>query len=168
MAKEASRNGLAVTADTYGCTFSGLDLDSGRYSTSENDLILALKHPLVMVGGVSFVDEKGKAGPPRAYGNYPRILRRYVGEEPIIPWETAIKKMTSMPAKRLGLTNQGVLETGYKADIVIFDPLEVSDFSIREEPSILFRGMHYHGNPVAAEGEPTGILAEQGLKNLKR
>lgn len=168
MVEEASQAGLDITADVYGYTFSSLDLDSGRYSMSEEDLILALKHPLVMVGSDSWFSDGGKPNHPRTFGNYPRILRKYVREEQILTWGEAIKKMTSMPAKRLGLKDRGILEIGYKADVVVFDPQEITDCSTRQELSILAKGMQYvfvNGKPAVAEGMATGILAGQVLKN---
>lgn len=162
----AAQSGLDITGDVYGYNFSSWDLDSDRVSISEEDLCDALAHPLVMVGSDSYIHPGGRAGHPRAYGNYPRILRRYVREENIISLETAIKKMTSMPAKRLGLKDRGLLAPGMKADIAVFDANTVTDCATRSNPTILSQGMHYvfvNGQVAVREGQPTGVLAGQVL-----
>lgn len=162
----AAQSGLDITGDVYGYTFSSLDLDSNRESIWEEDLCLALAHPLVMVGSDSGLRRGGQAIHPRAYGNYPRILRRYVREEQLISLETAIKKMTSMPAKRLGLKERGLLAPGMRADIAVFDADTVTDCATRSNPNILSQGMQYvfvNGQMAVREGQPTGILAGQVL-----
>lgn len=167
MVEEASQGGLDITADVYGYTFSSLDLDSDRESMDEEDLLMALTHPLVMVGSDSGLNKEGKAIHPRAYGNYPRILRKYVREENILPLEIAIHKMTAMPAQRLGLENRGLLSPGMQADITVFDENTITDQATRQNPSVLARGVHHvfvNGQLAVNHGEPTGILAGEPLK----
>lgn len=162
----AAQSGLDITGDVYGYTFSSWDLDSDRVSISEVDLCLALAHPLVMVSSDSGLSRSGQAIHPRAYGNYPRVLRRYVREEQVISLETAVKKMTSMPAARLGLKERGLLAPGMKADIAVFDAGTVTDCATRGNPNILAQGMHYvlvNGQVAVKEGQPTGVLAGQAL-----
>ncbi|NLC37975.1 MAG: D-aminoacylase [Clostridia bacterium] len=163
---QARESGLDMTGDVYGYTFSSLDLDSGRNSIGEEDLQLALKHPFLMIGSDSGLSNSGRAIHPRAYGNYPRILGRYVREQGVLSWEEAIRKMTSLPAKRLGLDERGLLAPGRKADVVAFRPEKVRDQASREDPNIFSVGMEYvfvNGQPAVAEGEPTGIRAGQPL-----
>lgn len=162
----ARKSGLDMTGDVYGYTFSSLDLESGRDSMGEEDLLLALQHPFLMIGSDSGLSNAGRAIHPRAYGNYPRILGRFVREKRILSWEEAIRKMTSLPAKRLGLEDRGVLEPGRKADVVIFDPERIQDQATRQEPNILSTGMEYvfvNGHLAIEEGEPTGIRGGQPL-----
>jgi N-acyl-D-amino-acid deacylase len=64
---------------------------------------------------------------PRAYGTYPRVLARYVREQGLLTWEEAIRKMTSLPASRLGLRDRGILQEGAFADLVVLDPNTVAD-----------------------------------------
>jgi N-acyl-D-amino-acid deacylase len=165
----AAESGLDITGDVYGYTFSSLDVGSDRESINEDDLRLALEHPLVMVASDSGLDKNGKATHPRAYGNYPRILRRYVREEKLLTWETVIKKTAAMPARRLGLNDRGILAPGMKADIAVFDGNSITDCSTRSQPNVLSQGMQYvfvNGQLAVNEGEPTGTLAGQVLRRV--
>ena len=77
----------------------------------------------------------GRANPhPRSYGTFARVLGRYVRELKVLSLEDAIRKMTSFPAQRIGLTDRGVLREGMKGDLVIFDPKTVRDVATFERP----------------------------------
>ncbi|HLU90730.1 MAG TPA: amidohydrolase family protein, partial [Cyclobacteriaceae bacterium] len=80
---------------------------------------------------------------PRVYGTFPRVLGRYVREEKLLTLEEALEKMTSLPAKRLGLTDRGSIEEGKKADIVVFDPNTVIDKATFSQPHQYPDGIHY-------------------------
>ena len=71
---------------------------------------------------------------PRSYGTFVRVLGLYVREQKLLTLETAVQKMSSFPAQRLGLADRGVLRTGLKADIAIFDPARVADTATFEKP----------------------------------
>lgn len=84
--------------------------------------------PWVMVGSDSSVREYGRGVPhPRNYGTFPRVLGRYVRDEGVISLEVAIRKMTVLPAKMLGLTDRAQIKEGFWADLVIFDPDKIID-----------------------------------------
>jgi len=86
---------------------------------------------------------------PRSYGNFARLLGKYVREENVLTLEDAVRKMTSLPAGNLKLLDRGKLETGYYADIVVFDPETVSDHATFAEPHQLATGvMHVFVNGV--------------------
>jgi N-acyl-D-amino-acid deacylase len=90
------------------------------------------RHPVAMVGTDStFIGEKPS---PRTYGSYPRILGQFVRDEALFSMETAIAKMTSMPADRLGLTTRGRIADGFAADLVVFNPLTVRSDATYDEP----------------------------------
>lgn len=80
---------------------------------------------------------------PRAYGTFPRILGRYVRELRALPLETAIHKMTRVPAERMGLTDRGVLREGAFADVVVFDPATVGDRSTFDNTHQVATGIRY-------------------------
>src|SRR5262249_39102879 len=80
---------------------------------------------------------------PRAYGNFARVLGKYVREEKLMPLEEAIRKLTSLPATNLGLDHRGRLREGYFADIVIFDPKTIADRATYEKPHQYAVGMHH-------------------------
>ena len=115
---------------------------------SEDDVKLALKQPWLSVG----VDHGAVAttGPlsegrahPRGYGSFPRILGKYVRDEQVITLEEAIRKMTSLPANRVGLAHRGMLKPGYYADIVVFAHHLTGDVSTFEDPNKLSTGMRF-------------------------
>jgi len=92
---------------------------------------------------------------PRAFGTFPRVLAKYVREERVIPLEEAIRKMTSLPANRLGLWNRGRISPGMMADLVIFDPEKVQDLATFEKPLVYSVGIDYvlvGGRPVIDDG----------------
>lgn len=165
--ERAREEGLDITADVYVYTFSSLDVGSSRESISEEDMLLALKHPLVMIASDTGLRPDGRASHPRAYGNYPRVLGLFVRERKVLTLEEAIHKMTYLPARRLGLTERGALVPGARADIIAFDPVAISDRSTRENPNILATGVRYvfvNGQLAVKEGIPTGVLAGQALR----
>ncbi|HEY9784996.1 MAG TPA: D-aminoacylase [Candidatus Obscuribacterales bacterium] len=96
---------------------------------------------------------------PRAYGNFARLLAKYVREEKILSLSEAIRKLTSLPASNLSLVNRGRLAPDYYADVVVFDPKNVRDTATFELPHRLAEGVHHvlvNGVLVIASGEHTG------------
>jgi N-acyl-D-amino-acid deacylase len=119
-----------------------------------NDLRLrtALTHPLQMVGtdGVYV----GSATHPRGYGSYPRILGRYVRDLKWLSLEDAVRRMTSFPAARFGLSDRGLLRKGMAADLVIFDPRTVIDRATYQSPRLPPVGIEHvyvNGAPVITD-----------------
>jgi len=142
------------------------------FGMSEPDILLALKQPWVSIDndsqGTSPLGLLGKEHPhPRAYGTFPRILRKYVREEHALTLEDAIRKFTALPAQRMRLTDRGVIKQGMWADVVIFDPETIRDLATFEEPNQLSQGMQYvlvNGVPVIADGQMTGALPGRVLR----
>ncbi len=142
------------------------------FGMSEPDVTLALKQPWVSIDndsqGTSPDGPLGKEHPhPRAYGTFPRILRKYVREDHVLTLEDAIRKFTALPAQRMRLTDRGVLKLGMWADLVIFDPATVRDVATFEQPNQLSQGMEYilvNGVPVIAEGKMTNALPGKVLR----
>ncbi len=98
---------------------------------------------------------------PRAYGNFARVLGKYTREDQVLTLPEAIHKLTLLPASHLKIRERGQLSEGYYADIVIFDPLAITDHATYEEPHQYATGMEYvlvNGELVLAEGEHTGAL----------
>jgi N-acyl-D-amino-acid deacylase len=98
---------------------------------------------------------------PRAYGNFARLLGKYVRDEKLIPLEEAIRKLTSLPASNLKIEKRGMLKEGYYADIVIFDPDKIQDHATYEKPHQFATGMVHvfvNGIQVLKDGEHTGAL----------
>ncbi|MEP2668179.1 MAG: D-aminoacylase [Cyclobacteriaceae bacterium] len=96
---------------------------------------------------------------PRAYGNFSRLLGKYVRDEKVIPMHEAIRKLTSLPASNLKIQKRGTLTPGYYADVVAFDPEKIQDHATFEQPHQYSTGMVHvfvNGEQVLAEGEHTG------------
>ena len=142
------------------------------FGMAEPDVALALKQPWVSVDndsqGTSPEGLLGTEHPhPRAYGTFPRILRKYVREEHALTLEDAIRKFTALPAQRMRFTDRGVLKEGMAADVVIFDPATIRDLATFEQPNQLSEGMEYvlvNGVAVIAAGKLTGALPGKVLR----
>jgi N-acyl-D-amino-acid deacylase len=142
------------------------------FGMSEPDVELALKQPWVSVDndsqGTSPEGLLGQEHPhPRAYGTFPRILRKYVREEHVLTLPDAIRKFTALPAQRMRFTDRGVLKEGMAADVVIFDPATIRDLATYENPNQLSQGMEWvlvNGVPVIADGKMTGALPGKVLR----
>jgi N-acyl-D-amino-acid deacylase len=98
---------------------------------------------------------------PRAYGNFARLLGRYVREEGVISLEEAVRRLTSLPAENLRIRGRGSLRPGYYADVVVFDADNIADHATFEEPHQYATGVRHvfvNGTQVLADGEHTGAL----------
>ncbi|HSM09742.1 MAG TPA: serine hydrolase [Gemmatimonadota bacterium] len=98
---------------------------------------------------------------PRAYGNFARLLGRYVRDEQVIPLEEAIRKLTSLPARNLGIDRRGELRPGWYADLVVFDPTAITDHATFENPHVYATGVHHvfvNGTQVLDDGDHTEAL----------
>ncbi|MEA3244685.1 MAG: D-aminoacylase [Gemmatimonadota bacterium] len=134
---------------------------------SEENVALQLRQPWMKFGTDAGAQDPATATSmthPRAYGNYTRLLGKYVREERVLPLEDAVRKASSAVATRLSLHDRGVLKPGMKADIVVFDDKTVRDLATFEKPHQLSVGMRYvlvNGVPVVAEGAHTGAKPGQ-------
>jgi N-acyl-D-amino-acid deacylase len=96
---------------------------------------------------------------PRTYGNFARLLGRYVRDERLVTLQEAVRRLTSLPASNLGIDRRGALRTGYFADLAIFDPATIADRATFEAPHAYAVGVRHvfvNGIQVLAGGEPTG------------
>lgn len=96
---------------------------------------------------------------PRAYGNFARLLGKYVRDEKLIPLEQAISKLTALPASNLRLTKRGRLYPGFYADLVLFDPATIQDHATYEQPKQYATGIIHvfvNGRQVIKDGQHTG------------
>jgi N-acyl-D-amino-acid deacylase len=146
--------------------------DVAVFGMSQPDVTLALQQPWVAIdndsSGTSPEGILGQEHPhPRAYGTFPRILRKYVREEKALTLEDAIRKFSALPAQRMRLTDRGVLKAGMWADVVIFDPATVRDLATFDNPNQLSQGMDYvlvNGVPVIDAGRMTQALPGKVLR----
>jgi len=139
---------------------------------SQPDVTLALKQPWVSIcDDAAAQAPTGKLGQghphPRAYAAFARIIAKYVREDHALTLPDAIRKMTALPAQRMGLTRRGVIKQGMWADIDIFDPAQLHAPATFEQPKQLAQGMSYvlvNGVPVIADGEMTQALPGKVLR----
>jgi N-acyl-D-amino-acid deacylase len=142
------------------------------FGMAEPDVALTLQQPWVSVDndsqGTAPDGLLGQEHPhPRAYGTFPRILRKYVREEKKLKLEDAIRKFSALPAERMRLADRGVLKAGMWADVVVFDPATITDRATFENPNQLSVGMEYvlvNGVPVIDGGKPTNALPGKVLR----
>ena len=112
------------------------------FAIGEEDIQRILRHPASMIASDGGVVLFGRASPhPRSYGTFVRVLGRYVRDLKVLTLEDAIRKMSSFPARRIGLTDRGVLRERMKADIVMFDPATVRDMATFEQPHQYAQGI---------------------------
>ena len=145
--------------------------DDGQYWTapttkSQDDINHILSHPL----GVPITDGMalapygalGEPTNPRSYGTFPRILGRYARDWGVISMETAVQKLTSMPAQRMGLSERGLLRPGLFADITVFDPKTVIDRETYQDSHAFPAGIEFvlvNGQLVVERGKQHDIRA---------
>ena len=146
--------------------------ENAVFAMSEPDVALALQQPWTSVDndsqGTAPDGLLGKEHPhPRAYGTFPRILRKYVREEHTLTLEDAIRKFTALPAQRMRFADRGVLKQGMWADVVVFDPDSIRDVATFEQPNQLSVGMRFvlvNGVPVIADGKMTDALPGKAVR----
>jgi N-acyl-D-amino-acid deacylase len=136
---------------------------------SEDDVKQVMQHPLVSIGtdGSGINPKAGGKPHPRAYGTFPRVLETYVREEGILSLEEAIRKMTSLPARRLGRSDMGLVQKGCVADLVIFNPDTISAAATYQEPHQYARGISHvivNGQVVIENNVDTGAKAGKVLR----
>lgn len=142
------------------------------FGMSQPDVTLALKQPWVSIcddaAAQAPTGQLGQGHPhPRAYAAFARIIAKYVREDHALTLPDAIRKMTALPAQRMGLTQRGVLKQGTWADIDIFDPAKLHAPATFEQPKQLAQGMAWvlvNGVPVIAEGKMTQALPGKVLR----
>jgi len=142
------------------------------FSMSEDDVRAAIAYPWT-----SFCTDFGAVAPdgvlshehvhPRVYGSFTRILGRYVRQHRLLPLEDAVRKMTSLPAQRVGLLDRGLLRPGMAADVTVFDPVTVIDGASFEQPHQVSEGVRYvmvNGQLVLDGGIVTDARPGRGLR----
>ena len=140
---------------------------AAHFALSEQDVERVMRDKRVMIGSdaVAFAPD-GPASVerphPRTYGTFARVLGHYVRERGLLSWRAAIRRMTSLPASRLGWRDRGILFPGYIADITVFDPQTIADTATFAAPHSLAVGVRYvfvGGQLAWADGAATGVRA---------
>ncbi len=140
---------------------TGVDMGVASFNMTEADIETFMKDPYVMTSS------DGSGGHPRLYGTYPRKIRRYVLDKPVITMQRMVQSSSAQVADVYGLTERGWLKTGYFADVIIFDPKTIRELATYEEPEKLSVGMRWvfvNGKAAVADGQPTGVMAGKALR----
>ena len=174
---------LAEIAEESGVTpaDAALDLleqDGGRaevirFAMCEADVEQVMRHPMVMVasdaGALATTGPLSEGRPhPRAFGAFARVLGRYVRERDVLSLEEAVRKMTSLPAGRLGLRDRGVIAPGRKADLALFDPETIEDRATYQDPiraATGIVGVWVNGVRTVRDDSLTGALPGRVLRS---
>ena len=141
-----------------------------NFIMDEREVQRVLKHPLSMIGsdGRAVSADTAQGMPhPRYYGCFPRVLGRYCRQLKLFPLETAIHKMTAMPATQLGLSDRGTIQVGHAADVVVFDFKTVIDKATFQAPHQYPEGIEtvvVNGQAVILEGEHTELRPGRVLR----
>ena len=157
----ALAEGLDPTAKNGAALVIEAQLNGGGsaiyHAMSEEDVERIMKYPFTMIASDGRITDFGKGFPhPRVYGTFPRVLGHYSRDKGFFPLEEAIRKMTTLPAKSLGLRDRGMIKTGMKADIVIFDKHTIIDKATFEKPHQHPVGIHHvivNGNFAIKNGK---------------
>lgn len=139
------------------------------HSMSEDDVQRVMRHPMTMISSDGGIPTPGAGVPhPRNYGAFARVLGRYVRELEILSFSEAIRKMTSLPAQRLGLSARGVLRVGAFADLAVLDPATIIDHATFAEPHQYATGVRHvfvNGQAVLLAGAITGARPGRTLRS---
>jgi dihydroorotase/N-acyl-D-amino-acid deacylase len=136
-----------------------------QVACSEQDLRQVMQEPTTCFGSDGLLS--GGRPHPRLHGTFPRVLGEYVRDNGILTMEDAVRKMTSQPARRLGLAGIGLVEPGFSADLVIFDPARVAGPATYDQPTqhpVGIRDVVVSGRFALRDGQPTGIRAGRPLR----
>ena len=140
------------------------------HSMSEADVRQIMQHPWTMIASDGGIPALGQGVPhPRNYGAFARVLGHYVRQDGVLSMEEAIRKMTSLPAQRLGLKDRGTLRPGTIADVVVFEPAAVTDHATFAEPHQYATGVVHvfvAGEAVLLGGEVTGARPGHALRHV--
>ncbi|WP_404713930.1 amidohydrolase family protein [Sphingomonas sp. MMS24-J13] len=144
------------------------------FMIGEDDIRTALRQPWVSIGSdagssVKLGQIDGLGLPhPRAYGNFTRVIAEYVQKQHVLTLENAIRKMTSWPAQRMGLSDRGLVREGMRADVLVFDLDKVKDVATYQQPLLPSTGIEeviVNGVITIDQGRPTGARAGQVLRH---
>jgi dihydroorotase/N-acyl-D-amino-acid deacylase len=175
--KRLTEVAAAWKKDSYDTMFDFILADSARtarvaFAMTEEDLKMGMAQHWVSF--CTDANARATDGPlyegkphPRAYGSFPRILAKYVRQDKLLSLEDAVRKMTSLPAQRVGLKERGILKPGFYDDVVIFDPASVTDKATFENPHQYSEGVSLvlvNGTPVWEDGKFTGNLPGKILR----
>jgi N-acyl-D-aspartate/D-glutamate deacylase len=143
----------------------GFDMGVASFNMNEQDIETFMKDRFVMTSS------DGSGGHPRLYGTYPRKIRKYVLDKPVITMQRMVQSSSAQVAEVYGIAERGALKVGYFADVIVFDPKTIRDVATYVEPEKLSVGMRWvfvNGKAAVADGQLTGTLAGRGLRKAPK
>jgi dihydroorotase/N-acyl-D-amino-acid deacylase len=139
------------------------------HAMSMQDVERIMQHPKTMIASDGGIMAPGELRPhPRYYGTNAKVLGHYVRERGILSLQTAIHKMTRMPADRINLSDRGRIKVGAMADIAVFDPDTIIDRATFDDPHLYAEGVHHvfvNGQAVLLDKEMTGVRPGRVLRS---
>jgi dihydroorotase/N-acyl-D-amino-acid deacylase len=175
LADWAKRRGMPPTPETGASLVIEAMLRGGTsaiyHVMDEGDVERIMRHPQTMIASDGRLTRPGEGHPhPRWYGTFPRVLGVYVREKHVLGLEEAVRKMTGMPAARLGLSDRGTVKEGAFADLVVFDPVTIADRSTYERPHQYPVGIDWvlvNGTPAVERGRFTDARAGRVVRRTR-
>ncbi|MGQ0641733.1 MAG: N-acyl-D-amino-acid deacylase family protein [Gemmatimonadaceae bacterium] len=140
---------------------NGLDMGVASFNMNERDIETFMKDQFVMTSS------DGSGGHPRLYGTYPRKIRKYVLDKPVITMQRLVQSSSAQVADVYGIAERGALKVGYFADVIVFDPATIRAVATYVEPELLSVGIRWvfvNGKAAVADGQLTGTMAGRGLR----
>ncbi|MCA0375695.1 MAG: amidohydrolase family protein [Gemmatimonadetes bacterium] len=157
----AAERGKTPVQTAFEMIRDGVDMSVASFNMTERDIETFMKDPFVMTSS------DGSGGHPRLFGTYPRKIRRYVLDKPVITMQRMVQASSAQVAQVYGLTDRGVLRAGAFADVIVFDPKTIRDEATYVEPRKLATGMRWvfvNGVAAVRDGAPTGALGGRALR----
>ncbi len=176
LADMLAEQGRAVTVEQAAEVAMELQAQGGCqgvfHSMSEDDVQRVMRHPMTMISSDGGIPDPGVGVPhPRNYGAFARVLARYVRERHVLSFAEAVRKMTSLPARRLGLKDRGILRVGAFADLSVLDPATIQDRATFADPHQYAEGVRHvfvNGQAVLRDGALTGARPGRVLRASRR
>ena len=160
--RDVSRSsGRSAVDAALGLIERGLDMGVASFNMTESDIETFMRDPFVMTSS------DGSSGHPRLYGTFPRKIRRYVLDKPVITMARMVEASSGQVARTYGLTDRGALRPGAYADVIVFDPRTIRDEATYTEPPKLATGMRFvfvNGKAAVRDGSLTRALAGRALR----
>ncbi|MEP6779665.1 MAG: amidohydrolase family protein [Gemmatimonadaceae bacterium] len=160
----AAERGMPAVETALEMIRTGLDMSVASFNMTEADIETFMKDPYVMTSS------DGSEGHPRLYGTFPRKIRRYVLDKPVITMQRMVQASSAQTAATYGLTDRGVLKAGAFADVIVFDTKTIRDVATYTEPTKLATGMRWvfvNGKAAVSEGKMTGAMSGRALRRVK-
>lgn len=157
----ATERGKTAVQTAFELIREGMDMSVASFNMTEKDIETFMRDPYVMTSS------DGSDGHPRLYATYPRKIRRYVLDKPVISMQRMVRASAGQVAETYGIANRGVLRAGAFADVVVFDPKTIREEATYLEPTKLATGIRWvfvNGQTAVKEGAVTGVLAGKALR----